>query len=114
MTNIMIKTYPLELRILDRMIAACLNDRGNLCISDNSKFISFMTSIYAVAYSVTTQIPGRIKAAFYNDRGDFYISDGVKVIIAVVLGALLLGALTLIFNGTIIPKITDVIDKLFT
>lgn len=31
-----------------------------------------------------------------NQRGDFYISDGVKIIIAVVLGALLLAALTTI------------------
>lgn len=55
------------------------------------------------------------KASFVlcNQRGDFYISDGVKVIIAVVLGALLLGAMTLIFNDTIIPKITSEITKLF-
>ena len=30
------------------------------------------------------------KEALCNERGDFYISDGVKIIIAVVLGALLL------------------------
>ena len=40
----------------------------------------------------------RAKNVLNNDRGDFYISDGVKIIIAVVLGALLLGALTGIFN----------------
>ena len=38
--------------------------------------------------------------ALSNQRGDFYISDAVKIIIAVVLGALLLAALTLIFNDT--------------
>lgn len=48
-----------------------------------------------------------------NDRGDFYISDGVKIIIAVVLGALLLAALTNIFNGTVIPRITREIEALF-
>ena len=48
-----------------------------------------------------------------NQRGDFYISDGVKIIIAVVLGALLLAALTNIFNGTVIPRITQVITQLF-
>lgn len=32
---------------------------------------------------------GRARAALRNERGDFYISDGVKIIIAVVLGALL-------------------------
>lgn len=48
-----------------------------------------------------------------NTRADFYISDGVKVIIAVVLGALLLAALTLLFNDTIIPRITKEITDLF-
>ena len=48
-----------------------------------------------------------------NQRGDFYISDAVKIIIAVVLGALLLAALTSIFNGTVIPRITQEITRLF-
>ena len=45
----------------------------------------------------------RARTALSNQRGDFYISDAVKIIIAVVLGALLLAALTLIFNDTVIP-----------
>ena len=51
--------------------------------------------------------------AVRNQRGDFYISDAVKIIIGVVLGALLLAALTLIFNDTVIPKITSAIEDLF-
>ena len=54
----------------------------------------------------------RAKNVLNNDRGDFYISDGVKII-AVVLGALLLGALTGIFNNTVIPRITQEITELF-
>ena len=50
----------------------------------------------------------------HNQRGDFYISDGVKIIIAVVLGALLLAALTTIFNDTVIPRITQEIEGLFS
>ena len=56
---------------------------------------------------------GRTHAALSNQRGDFYISDAVKIIIAVVLGALLLAALTLIFNDTVIPRITQEIQGLF-
>ena len=48
-----------------------------------------------------------------NEKGDFYISDGVKIIIAVVIGALLLAALTAIFNDTVIPRITSEIEALF-
>lgn len=55
----------------------------------------------------------RTYCAVHNQRGDFYISDAVKIIIAVVLGALLLAALTLIFNDTVIPKITTAIEDLF-
>ncbi len=56
----------------------------------------------------------RARRALSNQRGDFYISDAVKIIIAVVLGALLLAALTAIFNGTVIPRITQEINKLFS
>ena len=55
----------------------------------------------------------RARMAVSNQRGDFYISDAVKIIIAVVLGALLLAALTLIFNDTVIPRITREIEGLF-
>ena len=65
-------------------------------------------------------LPARIKFACFraknclsNEQGDFYISDGVKIIIAVVLGALLLAALTTIFNDTVIPRITHEIEALF-
>lgn len=53
------------------------------------------------------------KNIILNERGDFYISDGVKIIIAVVLGALLLAALTALFNDTVIPRITREIESLF-
>ena len=55
----------------------------------------------------------RIKAAALNERGDFYISDAVKVIIAVVLGSLLLVAMTALFNDTVLPRITAEIEGLF-
>lgn len=48
-----------------------------------------------------------------SEAGDFYISDGVKIIIAVVLGAILLAALTQLFNDTVIPRITREIEGLF-
>ena len=59
------------------------------------------------------QTRARMNAALRNESGDFYISDGVKIIIAVVLGALLLGALTAFFNDTVIPRITTEIEGLF-
>ena len=61
----------------------------------------------------TVKAQTAVSSAVSNENGDFYISDGVKVIIAVVLGALLLAALTLLFNSTIIPRITEEITGLF-
>lgn len=55
----------------------------------------------------------RTKAVLKNERGDFYISDGVKIIIAVVLGALLLAALTALFNNVVIPRINTEITNMF-
>ena len=60
-----------------------------------------------------TSAAARTRAILKDEAGDFYISDGVKIIIAVVLGALLLAALTAIFNGTVIPRITQEIQSLF-
>ena len=70
----------------------------------------FTTRIYTKANYLLKL--GRM--ALSNQRGDFYISDAVKIIIAVVLGALLLAALTLIFNDTVIPRITEEIESLFS
>lgn len=68
--------------------------------------------INIVKYKIFSTM-SRAGSILKNERGDFYISDGVKIIIAVVLGALLLAALTAIFNDTVIPRITSEIEALF-
>ena len=72
-----------------------------------SKVINFWRGKVAALHT-------KVRTAVSNHRGDFYISDAVKVIIAVVLGGLLLAAITLIFNGTVIPRITQAIQDLFS
>ncbi len=71
------------------------------------KIRNFVTAKAATALN-------RSRAVLLSEDGDFYISDGVKIIIAVVLGALLLAALTGIFNDTVIPRITQEIQGLFS
>jgi len=75
------------------------------------KFISYTCT---KACGKAAELFVKAKTAVSNQRGDFYISDAVKVIIAVVLGALLLAAITLIFNSTVIPRITAEIESLFS
>lgn len=72
-----------------------------------------MRKIVSTIERKTGNLLTRAKASLLNERGDFYISDGVKIIIGVVLGALLLAALTGLFNNTIIPRITTEIEGLF-
>ena len=67
----------------------------------------------AAAILTVWNVKNQVKESLRNERGDFYISDGVKIIIAVVLGALLLAALSGIFNDTVIPRITHEIEALF-
>lgn len=48
-----------------------------------------------------------------NIKAEGFVDSGVKILIAVVIGALLLGGLYLLFNGTILPTLTTKIKELF-
>lgn len=49
----------------------------------------------------------RIKCAIDNARAEGYVDSGVKILIAVVIGALLLAGLYALFNDTIMPTVTQ-------
>ena len=53
------------------------------------------------------------KTAIANTRAEGYVDSGVKILIAVVIGALLLGGLYTLFSGTIMPTVTTKIQGLF-
>ena len=53
------------------------------------------------------------KVAVMSHKAEGYVDSGVKILIAVVIGALLLGGLYLLFNGTIMPTVTTKITGLF-
>ena len=55
-----------------------------------------------------------VKAAVMSRKAEGYVDSGVKILIAVVIGALLLGGLYLLFNGTIMPTVTTKITELFS
>lgn len=42
-----------------------------------------------------------------------YVDTGVKILIAVVIGALLLGLVYALFNDTIMPTVTEKVEGLF-
>ncbi len=55
----------------------------------------------------------RAKTALANKKAEGFIDSGVKILIAVVIGALLLAGLYLLFNSMILPTLTQKIKDLF-
>lgn len=47
-------------------------------------------------------------------RAEAYVDTGVKILIAVVIGALLLAGLYALFNTTIMPTVTEKVNGLFS
>ena len=67
--------------------------------------------------SITNKINAlavRTQTAIANTRGEGYVDSGVKILIAVVIGALLLAGLYALFNTTIMPTVTTKITELFS
>ncbi|MBZ2175620.1 DUF6133 family protein [Schnuerera sp. xch1] len=54
-----------------------------------------------------------VKTAVSNNRGEGYIDTAVKILIAVVLGALLLGGLYLLFGDVVMPTLNQRIKEMF-
>ena len=69
----------------------------------------FFNSISNKFNSIVT----RTQTAIANTRGEGYVDSGVKILIAVVIGALLLSGLYALFNTTIMPTVTSKITELF-
>jgi len=53
------------------------------------------------------------KATIASKKAEGYVDSGVKILIAVVIGALLLAGLYALFNSTIMPTVTQKITGLF-
>jgi hypothetical protein len=53
------------------------------------------------------------KVAVSNNRGEGYIDTAVKILIAVVLGALLLAGLYALFGEVVMPTLEERINEMF-
>ena len=54
-----------------------------------------------------------VKTAIASKKAEGYVDSGVKILIAVVIGALLLAGLYALFNNTIMPTVTQKVQDLF-
>lgn len=82
-----------------------------------NKIKSFCGKVAAKAKNsfnaVETAVSVRAHAALDGTKAEAYVDTGVKILIAVVIGALLLGLLYALFNTTIMPKVTQKVNELF-
>ena len=63
--------------------------------------------------AVETAVSVRAHAALDGTKAEAYVDTGVKILIAVVIGALLLTLLYALFNDTIMPSVTEKVEGLF-
>ena len=73
-----------------------------------------MKKIINTIQNKLSAIATRTKTALANTRGEGYVDTGVKILIAVVIGALLLAGLYTLFNTTIMPTVTTKVTELFS
>jgi Na+-driven multidrug efflux pump len=76
--------------------------------------------IAAVSVFVMTAVIGvkiaaaaRAKAVLADNRAEGFVDTAVKILMAVVIGALVLAGLYLLFSGTILPTLTQRIQEMF-
>ena len=50
---------------------------------------------------------------FKSKKGENFVDSGIKILIAVVIGALLLGGLYALFGDTILPTLTEKVEEMF-
>ena len=65
------------------------------------------------ANRAATKAVVKVQTAVITKRAEGYVDSGVKILIAVVIGALLLTLLYALFNDTIMPTVTERIEELF-
>lgn len=56
---------------------------------------------------------GKLSKKLKDKSGENYVDTGVKILIAVVIGALLLAGLYALFNTTIMPTLRERITEMF-
>ena len=72
-----------------------------------------MKKLFNSIRSKVNDMTTRAIVAFSNAKAEGYVDSGVKILIAVVIGALLLSLLYGLFNTTIMPTVTKKITELF-
>ena len=76
-------------------------------------FKNVTNSIKTTAANIKSSVIAFNRRAVCGNAGEGYIDTAVKVLIAVVLGALVLAGLYAILNDTVMPTVTEKINEMF-
>ena len=68
-----------------------------------------MMKVYTAAALMALQAKQKIR----ETSGEGYVDTAVKILIAVVLGALLLAGLYALFNDTVLPTLVERVEEMF-
>jgi uncharacterized protein (DUF2062 family) len=74
---------------------------------------NILNKIQSKINSLTIRTKTAVAAAVDNTRAEGFVDTGVKIIIAVVVGAVILGGLYALFNGVILPRLNTEIGEMF-
>ncbi len=72
-----------------------------------------MRKLFGKIRDKANELAVRAKAAVSGVKAEGYVDSRVKILIAVVIGALLLAGLYALFNTTIMPTVTQKVQELF-
>lgn len=72
-----------------------------------------MKKIMGMIRGKTAALALRAKAAVFNNRGDGYIDVAIRILLAVVIGALLLAGLYALFSDTVLPTLVQRVQEMF-
>jgi hypothetical protein len=69
--------------------------------------------VSVIAYAIVMSCADRLKETMRDERGGDYVDLAVKILIAVVIGALLLAGLYLLWKNVVLPRLNDEIIAMF-
>lgn len=72
-----------------------------------------MRKINAVMKEKAMEVSGKIKMLLLDRRGENYVDTAVKILIAIVLGALILAGLYTLFGDVVMPTLTRRVQEMF-
>ena len=78
-----------------------------------NKMSNTVKAMTCKAHCAMTRARTRLSAPLCNTRGEGYIDTAIKILIAVVLGALLLAGLYTLFGDTVLPTVTERVEEMF-